>query len=84
MCKSNCAEYTRCESENHIVCICKECGATTTSALRPNANVPTTAYIKGMLQCVIRESQGIAGWHRNGDVAEWDSFSDLIAWVNAD
>lgn len=48
------------------------------------ADVPSTAAIKAYLKTLIQESDGVAGWHRNGDVAEWDSFSDLIAWVNAD
>lgn len=27
---------------------------------------------------IIKNSHGIAGWHRNGDLAEWDWFQDDI------
>lgn len=26
------------------------------------------------LECLMRESRGLAGYHLNGDIAEWDSF----------
>jgi hypothetical protein len=32
---------------------------------------------------VITNSRGVAGWHLNGDVAEWDEFGDGAAAIRA-
>lgn len=36
------------------------------------------ATLKGLL-AIVEDSQGVSGYHRNGDIAEWDEFPEIEA-----
>lgn len=36
------------------------------------------AALQGMLN-IVKDSRGVAGWHLNGDTAEWDEFDEVDA-----
>ena len=42
------------------------------------ANAELSAALEGLLN-ITRDSCGVAGYHRNGDVAEWDEFPEVGA-----
>lgn len=36
------------------------------------------AELRGHLNALASESDGVAGWHLNGDIATWDEFPELF------
>ena len=59
-------------SPDALLRICKAYRTDERILTRPLADLQAEAMLISDLRAVVADSDGVAGWHQNGDVADWD------------